>query len=194
MIYRWCGKEKFVHYIGVTEEDDAKLSWHDPIMGLPLVNLPDWNPPRVHQSKLGRKKRIDPGDAPMSRVVNLISRRAADELKDIWERHATLYPLEITDNEDEELFMVVVKSEIDGLDREKSTGRLQKYGPTPDLFATVLTWVFNEDIIGDADLFVLPDSPKIIYASEEFKRRVSEAGLKGFCLKTHFEEINPWVS
>jgi len=194
MIYRWSSSEKSVDYIGINEEEDAKLDWHDPIMGVPLVKLSVWNPPKVYQSKLGRKKRIDPGDAPMSRVVNLISKRAADELKDIWEEHATLYPLEITDNEDEELFMVVVKTAIDGLDRDKSTGPLHKYGPTPDLFAVVETWVFKEDIIGDADLFVLPDSPYTIYASEEFKQRVSDAELKGFCLKTQFWEENPWIS
>ena len=126
--------------------------------------------------------------------VNLVSERAAEALSDIWDRHVRLHPVRLEDQPDEKFYMVVVKTTLDCLDRHKSTGPLQKYGPTPDMFATVETWVFDETIVGDNDLFVLPDSATTIYVSEHFKERVSEAELKGFCLKTEFWETDPWIS
>ena len=193
MIFQWSGSEDSVDYVGASEDDDKKLQWHDKIMGTPLVPLADWEPPNVVQS-IERGARKQPGDAPMSRLVNLISKRASTVLKDIWDRHATLYPLQVVDHKDEELFMVVAHTVLDCIDRTASTGPLQNYGPTPELFAYVEKWVFDESAIGDDDLFVLPDSPTSIFVSEQFKRRVAEAGLEGFCLLSSYWDDDPWIS
>ena len=56
------------------------------------------------------------------------------------------------------------------------------------------TWVFDESKLENIDLFVLPDSKTSIYVSEEFKRRVVEAGLKGFGFKTEFWDENLFIS
>ncbi len=190
MYYRWSAPEDAVDFVGSTESDDRWLLWHDPLLGEPLPDLEDWTPPQV----VCRGARRVNTDAPMSRLVNLVSAKAAEVLSDIWSRHAILYPLVTADASDDSFFMVVVKTQLDCIDRQKSQGPLQKYGSTPDLFANVESWVFDTGIIGDADAFVLPDSSTTVYVSERFKNRVVESGLRGFCLKTRFWEEDPWVS
>jgi hypothetical protein len=54
--------------------------------------------------------------------------------------------------------------------------------------------VFRQEEIGGADMFTLPDSSTTIYVSDKFKARVIDAGLKGFCFKTHFWDDNPFIS
>src|SRR5690606_21904992 len=133
-----------------------------------------WEPPRLTQYLGGGKKKRKPkpvSDAPSSGRLNLISQRAADALRDVWDRHTLLYPV-ILDDAPEPYYMAVVQTVIDALDRERSSGKLQKYGPTPDLYAVIHEWVFHEDQLGDALLFRLPDSKTTMYVTEEFKSRV----------------------
>lgn len=197
-IYKWSGPERAADYGGVSKADKEKVRWFNAILGIPLVPLDEWVPPVLEQY-LGENPRpnvrLRPiGDAPMSGTVNLISEHAAEALRDIWDRHALLYPVILDDDREHQYYMVVVQTVLDCLDREKSTGRKQKYGPTPELFAYVDNWVFDEGCLGDADLFVLPDSNTTPYVTERFRQRVIDAGLKGFCLKKEFNEFNSWVS
>lgn len=197
-IYDWTGADETAGYLGKSTTDQEKICWYDSLMGVSLVSLEKWEPPVLEQY-LGdnpkKRKRLKPiGDSPASGPVNIISERAAIALRDIWDRHALLYPVILDDDSDNNYYMVVVQTVLDCLDREKSTGSKQKYGPTPDLFASVHTWVFFEECIGDADLFVLPDSNTTSYVSERFRQRVIESGLKGFCLKKEFWEEDSWVS
>jgi hypothetical protein len=196
-IYKWSSAEKIAEYLGKDPADEEKINWFDSIMGIPLVALDEWKPPVLEQYLGENKKRKSLkliGDAPVSGPVIIISELAANALRDIWDRHAVLYPVILSDDKEHNYYMVVVQTVLDCLDREKSTGPKQKYGPTPDLFASVETWVFDEGCIGDVDLFVLPDSKTAAFVSERFRQRVIKAGLKGFCLKKEFWEEDPWVS
>lgn len=194
-IYDWTGADEIADYSGKSSADEEKICWHDSLMGVPLVSLVDWDPPILEQYLGGiTKKRKPIGDSPASGPVNIISQRAADALSDIWDQHALLYPVILDDDRNNKYYMVVVQTVLDCLDREKSTGTKQKYSSTPNLFASIHTWSFFNDCIGDTDLFVLPDSNVTSYVSERFKQRVIKAGLKGFCLKKEFWEENSWVS
>ncbi len=192
MIYKWSSSEKSAGYIGKSECDDKKVKWYNQILGTPLISLDDWSPPLLVQflgKESTRLKELNPvTDSVSSSLVHIISQRAVDELKDIWLRHALLYPVKLEDRKGENFYMVVVNTVLDCLDREKSRGPLNKYGSKRGLFAYVEEWVFDEDCLGDADLFVIPDSATITYVSDRFKQRVIDAELKSFCLKTHYWE------
>ena len=195
-IFKWSGSDLFADYLGSSDHDERALCWYDPIMGDPLPSVLDWSPPHLTQylgegRKLRKPRPI--GDAPSSGMSALISQRAADDLRDIWDRHALLYPV-VLDGASEPYYMVVVQTVVDALDRERSAGKLQKYGPTPELFAVIHEWVFREEDLGDAELFRLPDSKTTMYVTEAFKDRVVKAKLKGFCFKRSFWEEDPFIS
>jgi hypothetical protein len=197
-IYKWTGADEVAEYSGKSSADEEKISWHDSLMGKPLVSLDKWEPPVLVQylgdSTKKRKRQKPIGDSPSSGPLNIISERAAIALSDIWDRHALLYPVILDDDKTNKYYMVVVQTVLDCLDREKSTGPKRKYSSTPDYFSYVEYWYFNKDCVGDVDLFVLPDSEVITYVSERFKRLLIKGGLKGFCLKKEFWEEDPWVS
>ncbi len=198
MIYLWFNPDmKYAGYLGVTDQDEKSIRWYDHILGEPLPSLSQWEPPVLQQYLGDGKKKRKPGiigDAPSSGSINLISQRAVDVLEDILERHALLYPVKLVDAPDENFYMVVVKTKLDCLDRQKSTGfQLTGYGSTK-YFTPVHTWVFGEKCLGDNDLFVIPDCNISIYVSERFKKRVIEAGLKGFGFKKEFWDENTIIT
>ena len=201
MIYHWFNPLylKYAEYEGKTEEDEAAISWDSPILGTPLPPLSQWKTPTLVQyigDRRIRKPRII-ADAVSSAGIHLISQKAADALHDIWDKHATLYPVLLEDKPEEPYYMVVVHTVIDCLDREKSIGskaleeteRGQK-----GYFDLVDEWVMREEEIGDNELFVLPDKKTIIYTTEAFKQRVLQAGLTGFCFVRYFDDDKPFIS
>lgn len=202
MIYQWFNPLylKYAEYGGKTEEDEAAISWDSPILGTPLPPLSQWKTPTLVQyigDRRIRKPRII-ADAVSTGGIHLISQKAADALHDIWDKHATLYPVLLEDKPEEPYYMVVMHTVIDCLDREQSIGskaleetaRGQK-----GYFDTVTEWVMREEEIGDNELFVLPDSDTEIYTTEAFKQRVLQAGLTGFGFaKTRYFDDEPFIS
>lgn len=202
MIYHWTSAPylKYAEYGGKTEEDEAAISWNSPALGKPLPPLSQWKTPTLVQyigDRRIRKPRII-ADAVSTGGIHLISQKAADALHDIWDKHATLYPVLLEDKPEEPYYMVVVHTLIDCLDREQSIGskaleetaRGQK-----GYFDTVTEWVMREEEIGDNELFVLPDSDTEIYTTEAFKQRVLQAGLTGFGFaKTRYFDDEPFIS
>lgn len=192
---------KYADYGGASDAEERQMCWHDNLIGDPLPSLEDWKTPRLTQY-LGEKGTRKPGivgDSPSSGSLNLISQRALDTLQDIWDRHALLYPVILDDMPETPYYMVVVQTELpfEALDREKSTGKPVKFGPRANqgYFAPVEKWVFNKDVVGNNDLFSIPDgAPPNYYVSERFKQRVIDAGLKGFCLRREFWEEKPFIS
>lgn len=168
--------------------------------GYPLPPLSQWKTPTLVQyigDRRIRKPRII-ADVVSSAGIHLINQKAADALHDIWDKHATLYPVLLEDKPEEPYYMVVVHTLIDCLDREQSIGskaleetaRGQK-----GYFDTVTEWVMREEEIGDNELFVLPDSDTEIYTTEAFKQRVLQAGLTGFGFaKTRYFDDEPFIS
>ena len=195
-IYKWCSSNRIPEYVGLDDDSDAKISWSDKVSGRPLVGIQEWEPPVLRQylGEHGRRAPRPQKDVGSTVDGFIISANAAGRLQDIWERNATLYPVNIDGEYGNQFFMVKVNTVLDCLDREQSKGPLQKYGPTPHLFAYLDRWVFHDDCVRDAEIFVIPDSPTIIYASEQFKSRVIDAGLKGVCLRTEWWDENEWHS
>ena len=200
MIYHWTSAPylKYAEYGGKTEEDEAAISWNSPALGKPLPPLSQWKTPTLVQyigDRRIRKPRII-ADAVSTGGIHLISQKAADALHDIWDKHATLYPVLLEDKPEEPYYMVV-HTVIDCLDREKSIGykaleeteRGQK-----GYFDMVTEWVMREEEIGDNELFVLPDKKTTIYTTEAFKQRVLQAGLTGFCFVRYFDDDKPFIS
>ena len=201
MIYQWTSAPylKYASYLGKTEEDAEAIRWYSPILGTPLPPLSQWKTPTLVQyigDRRIRKPRII-ADAVSSAGTHLISQKAADALHDIWDKHATLYPVLLEDKPEEPYYMVVVHTVIDCLDREKSIGskaleeteRGQK-----GYFDSLGEWVMREEEIGDNELFVLPDSNTAIYTTEAFKQRVLQAGLTGFGFVRYSYDDEPFIS
>lgn len=186
MIYRWSHSSlKYAEYGGREKQDKASIRWYVPALGDPLPPLAQWRIPTLTQyiGNGDKKSMRIIADCVSSSSINLISQKAADALKDIWDKHATLYPVILDDRPDEYYYMVVVHTVIDCIDREKSIGKRHdddtKMGQK-GYFCTISDWVMREEEIGDNSVFVLPDDPVIIYTTETFKERVIAAGLTGF--------------
>ena len=192
-IYNWCGGESTAEYTGMTEQSTRAIRWCAGDLGDPLPPTSNWRAPSLTQYRgaNGKRKPRPVTDCVVSGPVNFVSEKAVRSLNDIWDRHTNLYPVQLEDS-GTNYFMVVVTTVLDCIDRENSTGPLQKYGPTPELFASVHTWQFDEDCVGEADLFVLPDSPTNIFVSDRFKERVADSGLTGFTLRSSFWDPSPW--
>lgn len=195
-IYLWSGAEGCADYVGKTENDHWKLNWDDALHGIPLANLDQWKAPTLtqHRGENGRRALRRVTDSSSSASSLIISDVAAQGLQAYWDRHATLYPVTLEDVSSRTFYLVVVTTELDCLVRTASVGKPQKYGPTPDLYAYVEKWQFDEQCIGDNDIFTIPDSKTTIYVTERFKQSVSDAGLKGFCLRGEYWDPEPWVS
>ena len=121
---------------------------------------------------------------------NLISQKAADALRDIWDRHAILYPVRLDDAPGVMYYMVIVKTVLDCLDESASQVAKDHKGR----IRSVYDWVFKDGCLDDSDLFHLPYNKSAYYVSERFKARVIEAGLKGFAFHTHFWDSKPFTS
>lgn len=185
MIYEWFNiNSRYAQYIGSTEEYDSAMTWYSPILGTPLPSLSEWKIPTLtqyigqHDSKLSRMIT----DCVSSSSVHLISPKAANLLKDIWDKHATLYPVILDDRPNEYYYMIVIHTVIDCIDRKLSIGTIHDWTEKGQmgLFDGITEWVMREEEVGNNHLFVLPDSPTSIYVTEEFKNRVIEAKLTGF--------------
>lgn len=125
MIYEWSNTSlKYAQYDGITEEFKAAITWYSPILGVPLPPLSEWKVPILTQyiGNGDKKSNRIIADCVSSASVNLISQKAVDLLKDIWEKHTTLYPVILDDKPDEYYYMVVVHTIIDCIDRENSIG------------------------------------------------------------------------
>ncbi|AOE49525.1 imm11 family protein [Kangiella sediminilitoris] len=199
MIYKWFNPSlSYAGYLAVSESDDERMQWYDPLMGVPLpASMEDWKPPLLEQYLGDGKKKRKPGiigDSPSSGVVHLVSEKAANALSDIFEKHAKLYPVKLKDAPNENFYMVVVTTEIDCLDRDKSTGKRTGYEIRPEYFSSIHTWVFDESKLEGVDLFVLPDSKTTCYVSDRFKQRVIDAGLKGFGFEKEFWDEDPIIT
>ncbi len=199
MIYKWSNPSmKQAGYVGKTDTYERMMYWYDNVTGYPLPSLEKWEKPILTQylGEDGKKRKpCIVTDVVSAALVHLISEKAKNTLADIWEKHVTLYPV-ILDDSDELYYMVVVHTVIDCIDREKSEGRIQKYGKNKGkgYFSVINNWVFREEEIGDNYLFVLPDDETNIYVTEKFKQRVIESGLTGFGLKKEFWDEDPFIS
>ena len=191
-VFLWRSSGKYAEYSGKTEEDDRKIAWNVLGVGDPLPPLSEWKTPLLTQY-LGEKGKRRPrkiGDSPTAGSPTLISQKAADALRDIWDRHAILYPVRLDDAPGEMYYMVVVKTVLDCLDESASRVAKDHKGR----IRTIYDWVFKDGCLDDSDLFRLPYNEAIYYVSERFKARVIEAGLKGFAFHTHFWDSKPFTS
>jgi hypothetical protein len=197
IIYQWTFSDNYPGYMGVTDADQNRIDWYDDFMGEPLPeNYKDWTVPTLEQYLgEGRKKRkpLPIGDAPTAVQTNLISEKAIKPLKEILDKHASLYPVVLSDDPEGIYYMVVCRTIIDCLDRKASVGKLGR-ASNPEYFAHIDNWVFNKDCIRNNHMFVLPDDESSIFVSEHFKQIVVDSGLKGFCFKTEFCEESPFTS
>ena len=200
-VYLWSNSEKYAGYLGKEDADERAMCWNDSLMGDPLPTLDNWVTPTLLQYLGEGKNKREPapiGDAPSSANIQLISGRAADSLHKVWERHAILYPVILEDSPQTNYYMVVVKTELpfEALDRKKSRGKEIFVGPRAHkgLYAVIEEWVFNLPYIRDNLMFTLPDSRTTYFVTEEFRELVASSSLKGFCLRSHFWDENPFLS
>lgn len=200
MVYEWSNTNlKYAQYTGMTEDDDSAITWYSFILGKPLPPLSEWKIPTLTQyiSTGDKKSSRIISDCVSSASVHLISQKAVSSLKDIWDKHATLYPVLLDDKPNELYHMVVVHTVIDCIDRKLSIGTIHDWTEKGQmgLFDGITEWVMREEEIGDNYLFVLPDSPTAIYVTEPFKQKVLDAGLTGFGFyKARYFDDEPFIS
>ncbi len=106
----------------------------------------------------------------------ILSRRGADELRDLLEPNGEFLPVHCKENSDVVLFHPPTC--LDALDKEKAVvsyyDEEKKQGPWR------VEWHhFIDEKIGDVPIFVLQESTSI-YVTDRFVERVREKNLKGF--------------
>lgn len=196
-VWEWRGAPKYAEYTGSSAPDDRKLRWYiGPPLGDPLPVVELWEPATLSQylgegPKFRRPKQI--GDAPAKGVVNLISPRAIEPLRDIWDRDALLYPVLLDDAPGETYFMVVVKTQL-GWDCVDES--MTEYGITKsdDKIYALKRWGFVSEKIGDHDLFTLPHNSTAYFVTQRFVDRVLAAKLKGFQFGSFYLDPKPLVT
>lgn len=100
------------------------------------------------------------------------------------------YPVRLDDALGVMYYMVFVKTVLNCLDESASRVAKDHKGR----IRSVYDWVFKDGCLDGSDLFILPYNETACYASERFKARVIEAGLKGFAFHTHFWDTKPFTS
>ncbi|QGM81193.1 imm11 family protein [Otariodibacter oris] len=199
MIYWWTNPSiKYAGYLGKTDKYERMMCWYDAIIGDPLPPLDKWETPVLTQylgEEWKKRKPCKVTDVVRSGSTHLISEKAKNALADIWEKHATLYPVTLDDS-NEPYYMVVVHTVIDCIDRERTIGDIQKYGKNKGkgYFSALKKWVMREEEVGDNYLFLTPDMETRIFATEAFKQRVIESGLTGFGLVKEAYDEDPFIS
>lgn len=187
--YEWIGAAKYAEYGGATTADDRKRCWFEPMLGDPLPPLEKWEPARLTQylgegPKFRKPKPI--GDAPRSSLVNLISPRAAESLRAIWDRDAMLYPVHLDDAPGRLYYMVVVTARL-GWDCVDETRTEYGIGSDGKIYS-LKRWGFHADKLGKHDLFTLPHSTTAYFVTQRFVDRVVAAKLNGFQFDSvHFD-------
>ena len=148
-VFLWRSSDKYAGYHGKTKEDDRKVAWNVLGVGDPLPPLSEWKTPLLTQY-LGEKGKRRPrkiGDSPSVGAPTLISQKAADALRDIWERHAILYPVCLDDAPGVMYYMVIVKTVLDCLDESASRVAKDHKGR----IRTIYDWVFKDGCLDSVD-------------------------------------------
>ncbi|MBN8211520.1 MAG: hypothetical protein J0M09_01210 [Xanthomonadales bacterium] len=134
----------------------------------------EWRPVLVRRVRADNAQDMKESDFPWLGSWALVMRKAAvDALRDILENNGEILPLQTDDGI--ELFVFNAQT-IDALDESKSNiMRL----PNTNRIMLVKSPVFFENAIKDLDLFRLPHRASSTYVSDQFVKRVKEAGLRG---------------
>ncbi len=137
-----------------------------------------WKPILVRRVRADRSQDMLRSDFPWLASDALVMRKSAvDALQDILRNNGELLQLETEDDVDLYVFNAKV---IDALDRVRS--EIISY-PGTDRILMLKRPIFSSSEIDGADLFRLPHRASSTYVSENFVRRVGEAGLKGLDFK-----------
>ena len=139
---------------------------------------PTWEPVLVRRVRADRSQDMMRSDFPWLASEALVMRKSAVEaLQDIFKDNGELLRLETDDDVD---LYVLNARVIEALDRERS--EIISY-PGTDKIMMLKRPAFSESAIDGVDLFRLPHRASSTYVSENFVRRVREAGLKGLEFK-----------
>ena len=131
------------------------------------------------QSKADRKKLV--GDFPnWGAGAPVFSKKAVDSLRDTLELCGEILPLKCVDGD---YYAFNVTNVISVLDESHSELKRFSNGNV----MSVRKYVFHEDLLQDELIFKIPQKTNLVYVTEAFIERVSEAKLQGF----KFPEVYP---
>lgn len=199
-VYKWIESKRYACYMTTNLKDEKKMLWK--IDDEPAPSQKQWKPITLEQylgyslfdEELNLKIIGDNPHCPYG--LQLISHKAKEALADIWETYTNLYTVILKDAA-EPFYIVVPKLHVDCLDKEQSEIMYSKHDKAPILLTS---WSVIADKLDDAPIFSI-DYGKIIesdfesyFITDSFKKRVIDAGLKGFCFVENISENNPFIS
>lgn len=199
-VYKWIESKQYACYMTTNLKDEKKMLWK--VDDEPAPSRKQWNPITLEQylgyslfdEELNLKTIGDNPHCPYG--LQLISHKAKEALTDIWEEYTNLYPVILKDTS-EPFYIVVPKLHIDCLDKKKSEIMYSKHDNTPSL---LINWSIINAKLEDAPIFSI-DFGKIIetdfdsyFITDNFKNRVIDADLEGFCFIESMSEAKPFIS
>lgn len=138
-----------------------------------------------------KKNRLAPADFPSHSLGSLImSRNAADLLRDYFAPYGELLPLKCNDGE---FWVLNVLKEVDVLDAERSSPLFAEYEDDPpclpigERIGIVTPYAFFTDKLSDVDLFRVPELPMSFFMTENFIKKVESLGLTGLKVRREFD-------
>ncbi len=189
-VFIWQFTERYRVFEGVSDDDEFYLDYEE------LSNFSGkWEAPKlINADEKGRINKL--GDFPATTgFAHLISENARKKLGSIFENYGNFLPVEILDDDVDEIFYLYKCTNIiDCLNVEKSK---VKYSPfEPDDIVMIREPVFYEEKIPKNSFFVVPENiGGNIYVSEGIKNEVKRFKLKGMVLiEKYFDEKKPWIS
>lgn len=153
---------------------DLSLDWLNRFDGAPVAD--GWTPPPLD---------VYEGDALghfpyLAGHLPVLDTEAWSKLSPLLQDHVEALPIPAPRPDWPDLFALNVTRIIDCLDEEASD--LSRFG---ELILGIGHYALHEERIGDCPIFRIPGYQlTAVYVSEEFRRLVEQAGLKGLVWKT----------
>lgn len=135
-----------------------------------------WTPVAVKRVSSSLGKKLNQADFPFFRQQSLVMRRrAAEVLADLLTSNGEL--LDLTTEDGVELLVYNARVR-DVLDYERS-GLLKVQFPTDRIIGILRPHLRHSELLGEADIFRVPEGVSPTFVSERFRERVERAGLTG---------------
>lgn len=194
-VYSLSASDDYFHLYQITEDlhPSSPILWFNEKKSVAANWIPveveiDW----YNSYDKKKKKKLLPADFPSHFLGSLImSKHAADSLRDYLEPYGELLPLKC---DEAEFWVLNVLKEVDALDKERSRPIYEDSESKPPFLpigkqiGILDPYAFFTEHLNNIDLFRVPDH-RGFYLTENFVKKVESLGLTGLKVRRVFDSV-----